>query len=114
MTIQRIFPTPKQFASILLEGCLLTLFISSCAPSAGTPTSDISLAYTQAYATAFAALLPTATPNPTDTPIPPPTAIRTPPTLPEAFTTQRLNPLDTPHTYIEDTCQYLYDKWNSN
>jgi peptidoglycan/xylan/chitin deacetylase (PgdA/CDA1 family) len=26
----------------------------------------------------------------------------------------QLNKLDTPHTYIEDTCQYLYDRWNSN
>jgi hypothetical protein len=26
----------------------------------------------------------------------------------------QLNPLDTPHTYIEDTCQYLRDRWNSN
>jgi hypothetical protein len=25
----------------------------------------------------------------------------------------QLNPLDTPHTYIQDTCQYLKDKWSS-
>jgi hypothetical protein len=23
-----------------------------------------------------------------------------------------LNPLDTPHTYLQDTCQYLHDKWS--
>jgi len=67
---------------------------------------------TQAYETAFAALQPTETPIPTDTPLPPPTAVRTPPALPPDFTTNRL--IDPPHTYIQDTCQYLYDKWNSN
>ena len=96
---------------------IISLIIASaaaCTPLAASPTPDLSLAYTQAYATAFAALQPTATPIPTDTPIPPPTAIRTPPALPETFTTTRLNPFDPPHTYIQDTCQYIYDKWNSN
>src|SRR5690349_18292519 len=41
-----------------------------------------------------------------------PTAILTPPVLPANFETTQLNPLDTPHTYIEDTCQYLKNKWN--
>jgi hypothetical protein len=70
--------------------------------------------YTQAFQTAFAELLPTGTPAPTDTPISPPTAIRTPPALPSTFTTTRLNALDAPHTYIQDSCQYLLNKWNSN
>ena len=93
---------------------LLIASAAACAPLAASPTPDLSLAYTQAYATAFAALQPTATPIPTDTLIPPPTAIRTPPALPETFATTRLNPFDPPHTYIPDTCQYIYDKWNSN
>ena len=99
---------------LFLAFILLAILITSCVPSVSSPTPDISLAYTQAYATALAAIQPTATPIPTDTPILPPTAIRTPPALPGTFTTTRLNSLDTPHTYIEDTCQYLYDKWNSN
>lgn len=42
----------------------------------------------------------------------PPTAAITPPALPANFQTTLLNPLDTPHTYIQDTCQYLKSKWN--
>jgi hypothetical protein len=38
---------------------------------------------------------------------------RTPPALPGTFWTELLNPLDPPHTYIQDTCQYLRDKWSS-
>jgi hypothetical protein len=38
---------------------------------------------------------------------------RTPPALPATFVASQLNPLDTPHTYIADTCQYLRDKWTS-
>lgn len=93
---------------------LLAFLLTSCAPSASSPTPDVSAVYTQAYQTAVAQFQPTATDLPTDTPVPPPTAIRTPPALPGIFTTGRLNPLDTPHTYVEDTCQYLLDKWNSN
>jgi hypothetical protein len=39
---------------------------------------------------------------------------RTPPALPPAFQTGALNPLDTPHTYITDSCQYLKAKWDPN
>ena len=70
--------------------------------------------YTQAFETALAALQPTGTPISTETPVPAATAIRTPPALPSTFVAGQLNSLDTPHTYIQDTCQYLYDKWNSN
>jgi len=115
MTPQRLPSHCNQLASIIRSANLLILvFMSSCTPAAVSPTPDTGLAYTQAYATAFAALQPTSTPIPTDTPIPPPTAIRTPPALPDTFSTSRINPFDTPHTYIETTCQYLYDKWNSN
>ena len=96
-------------ASVLL----LTILITACQP-APAATPDMSSALTQAFQTAFAQLQPTGTPVPTDTPLPPPTAIRTPPALPAAFATNQLNPVDTPHTYIEDTCQYLHDKWNPN
>jgi hypothetical protein len=56
----------------------------------------------------------TQTPVPTETFTPTATAIRTPPALPAIFQTGQLNPLDTPHTYITDTCQYLRDKWSSS
>ncbi|MFN8412842.1 MAG: hypothetical protein U0Z26_10675 [Anaerolineales bacterium] len=41
-----------------------------------------------------------------------PTAIVTPPTLPTTYQSNLLNPLDIPHTYIQDSCQYLKNKWN--
>ncbi len=85
----------------------------------------MSAAQTQAVATILAgitqtaqAALPTATA--TETPVPAATATatpdpnRTPPALPAAFTTDLLNPLDAPHTYIQDTCQALKAKWSSN
>ena len=54
------------------------------------------------------------TDSPTETPIPSPTAIRTPPALPENYQSSILHPLDTPHTYVDDTCEYLNAKWNPN
>lgn len=35
-----------------------------------------------------------------------------PPVLPATFQSSHLNSLDTPHTYIEETCQYLRRKWD--
>jgi peptidoglycan/xylan/chitin deacetylase (PgdA/CDA1 family) len=57
---------------------------------------------------------PTATPAPTATPVPTATPIRTPPALPPVYTSSLLNPIDTPHTYIKDTCQYLKARWDPN
>ncbi len=37
---------------------------------------------------------------------------RTPPALPATYQSPYLNPLDTPRTYIQNTCQYLHNKWN--
>ncbi len=48
---------------------------------------------------AQAAVLPTADPN------------RTPPELPAVFQTDLLNKLDTPHTYVEDTCLEIKNRW---
>ncbi|MFT3891433.1 MAG: hypothetical protein QM730_07340 [Anaerolineales bacterium] len=93
---------------------LLAVILGACAPSTPVPTPDLSGAMTQAFGTAMAQLQPTTTPLPTDTPVPTATIPRTPPALPAIFSTNQLNPLDTPHTYIQDSCQYLYDKWNSN
>ena len=100
---------------------LTVIFLTACQPAATppAPTVDISAASTQAVATIMAGITQTAqfvppTPVPTATPVPVPTAIRTPPALPPIFTTDLLNPLDTPHIYIHDTCQYLKTKWNPN
>ena len=99
----------------LLSGMLL---LSACAPAA-TPqaTPDMNAALTQVVATLMAGGTQTAaavpaTAVPSATPIPQPTAVRTPPALPGIFTTSLLNPLDTPHTYIKDSCQALKAKWD--
>jgi hypothetical protein len=86
---------------IQLSLSLLIVFLSAC--SAATPT-PVLIPPTETA---------TLTPAPTETPTPSATAIRTPPALPVIFQTGQLNPLDTPHTYIPDACQYLRDKWSS-
>jgi hypothetical protein len=97
---------------IFLLLVLTAVILAACAPQASAPTPDVDAAFTQAFETAFAQLQPTQTPLPTETPVPTATAVRTPPALPSTFIAGQLNPLDTPHTYITDTCQYLHDRWN--
>lgn len=75
------------------------ILAAACQPASPPPTT---LAVVTAPTATIAA-----------TPIPLPTAPRTPPALPAAFQSSRLNPLDTPHTYIPDVCTYLRDKWDS-
>ncbi len=98
----------------LLSAFLLAAFVlHACRPS--VPPVDQNGVMTQAVQTAFASIRQTqaaSQPASTRTPEPVPVASRTPPTLPPVFTTTALNPLDTPHTYIRDTCQYLRDRWN--
>jgi len=76
-------------------------------------------ALTQAVATIMAGSTQTAqvtppTPIPTATQTPAPTLARTPPPLPAAYTSPLLNPLDTPHTYVQDSCAYLKSRWDPN
>ena len=103
----------KTIRFLLLLG-LFAVIAVSCATQASAPTPDMSAALTQAMGTALANLQPTASPVPSETPVPSPTVVRTPPALPATFVASQLNPLDTPHTYIQDSCQYLHDKWNTN
>ena len=35
------------------------------------------------------------------------------PPLPPTFQTTLINPLDIPHTYVDDTCRYIKNKWNT-
>ncbi len=99
---------------------ILIVLLSACASSATPqPTPDMNAALTQAVATIFAGgtetaqfVPPTAVPSETLTPAP--TAVRTPPALPDAFVSSKLNPLDIPHGYIQDTCQALKSKWDPN
>jgi hypothetical protein len=92
---------------------LAVVLLSACQPP--TATVDPNALMTQAVQTAFASIQqtkPAATPTKTLTPTP--TLPLTPPALPATFTTNALNPLDTPHTYINDECQYLKAKWTSS
>jgi hypothetical protein len=69
--------------------------------------------------TTSATLVPSASPtltqtvSSTTTLIPTATAIQTLPELPGVFQTPLQNPVDPPHTYLSNTCQYLQDKWSS-
>lgn len=106
---------------IVLTFGLLGVILAGCASSAAPAPTALdpaqlaaeSLATIQAEYTQTAAAIP-ATATETETPIPSPTAVRTPPALPDIYQSNVLNALDTPHTYIDDTCEYLKAKWNPN
>ncbi len=94
---------------------LLAIVSTGCARA--TPTPDISVQLTQAVQTAFAAIRQTQTAivhPPSETPtVAAATANQTPPDLAPTFTTNLLDPASTPHTYIQDSCEYLKEKWSS-
>ncbi len=100
------------FLTILTAASLL----SACGTGTpAAPTPDANAAMTLAFATVNAAMTSTALSIlPTETPIPTATVPRTPPALPPVYQSSALNPLDTPHTYLTDTCQYLKAKWDPN
>lgn len=88
--------------------------LAACVPAG--PAPDIGGQMTQAVQTAMVSILQTqAAESPAATSTPAATAVvpQTPPALPPVFTTSTLDPLDTPHTYIQDSCQYLHDQWSS-
>jgi hypothetical protein len=99
---------------------LLAVVLAACSAVTPTPPSDYPTIELTDYSTTQLPNYPTTQlPNYPTTQLPnypttTPTAIRTPPNLPGVFTTGLLNPLDTPHTYITDTCQYLKAKWDPN
>jgi hypothetical protein len=88
----------KWILIFLLAG---TLCLSACSIQATPTATSTPVPPTETF-----------TPEPTLTPTITPT--RVPPELPIIFTTSQLNPLDTPHTYIQDTCTYLKAKWDPN
>ena len=105
---------------------LLLIFLTACTPAAAAqPSVDATVIFQNALLTATYAITgptQTATPEP-PTPVPStpePTATitpdpnRTPPALPAVFTSQYLNPMDAPRSYIKDTCTYLKMRWDPN
>jgi hypothetical protein len=97
----------QRFFNLLLSA----FFLTACAGAKPEPSPLPPEPSATTIPSVTPTLLPTDSPTPAATPTA--TAVRTPPALPGVFKTSLLNPLDTPHTYIPDTCQYLQDKWSS-
>ena len=87
---------------------LLTVTLIACAASPEIPPTTTTIIHVEKTPTEIAS------PTQTKTSILPPTAVRTPPALPGIYTSNYLNPIDIPHTYIEDTCEYLKNRWDPN
>ncbi len=88
----------------LLSGiCLLVVGLAACGPATGTPPSIITLTNSP---TPTITITPTSVPSATPTP-------RTPPVLPVPYINNDLTPYGSPHSYIQDECLYLQDKWSS-
>lgn len=83
---------------------LLVFCLSACSPAAPS---------LKPVPTRFPVPGVPASPTSTKTVAPSPTLTPILPALPGLYQTALLNPLDTPHTYIADPCQYLHDKWLS-
>jgi hypothetical protein len=105
MTPIRYFP-----ARLFWLLSLLAVFLAACSPAAAVPTPTVTVLPS---ATSSVTATPTTTTTPTSTLTPTATQVRTPPALPDIFKTSLLNPVDPPHTYVKDTCQYLKEKWSS-
>jgi len=91
---------------IVISLLLLGVLVTGCGeqtPPPPTVTPTLAVIPTE---TLVPTLVPTETLQPTAT------AVRTPPALPGIYTSSYLNPLDYPHIYHEDACQYLQMKWN--
>lgn len=82
---------------------LIILILISCQPFT---TTLAPVTHKPASATVTdTAIVPSIGPTQTAAP-------RTPPALPAIYQSAYINPLNTPRTYIKDTCQYLRNKWN--
>ena len=104
----------NKFRRFILNFSLLAVLLTACAPSAVASHPGPEHRLHPSLRNRLRLLSTHRNTHPNRTPIPPPTAVRTPPTLPSIFTASQLNPLDVPHTYIQDTCEYLHNRWNSN
>jgi hypothetical protein len=94
-----------------LNPFIILFFLAGCAGTGMHPVFPT--ASTTPAPTSTVSLTSTITLMPTDAVTATATAIRTPPALPGLFQTALLNPVDPPHSYISNTCQYLQDKWSS-
>ncbi len=90
-------PNETQIFENILETAKAAQFLPTETPAAGSESIDMVESSPESSTTP----LPTMTPDPN----------RTPPALPAAFTTDLLNKRDYPHTYEEDTCVMLRNRW---
>jgi hypothetical protein len=103
----RPMSSPRSFPWVLfILLSLLAFSLSGCSGGSGLQ-SPVATASTTRRASPSPAATPTFTHTSTATPI------RTPPTLPAVYQNNNLVPFGLPHTYIQDPCQYLLDKWSS-
>ena len=103
----------QSYARLVWALASLALMLAACQPS--TPTVDINAQMTAAVQTAFASIQQTqvaSTPLATNTPVATPIVPRTPPALPPSYVASS-DPSTRPHTYIQDSCEYLKNKWSS-
>ena len=101
----KVFPscTPVTFVFLILVGVLAS-FLAACTSATPLPADPTETATRSVPPTGTM----TATPAATLTPTP-----RTPPVLPGPYQSNNLTPFGSPHTYLQNTCQYLQDKWSS-
>lgn len=106
----------KRFLWWFFGGVLAAGMAACSAPSSSPPAVTVNVQATSAFdhalLTATYAIrepTPTFTATPSLTPFPTHTPV--PPELPEMFQSARLNPKDIPHSYVQDTCQYLKNRW---
>jgi hypothetical protein len=92
-------------ALLLLILIIFLTFAAGCSQDAPVATPEFS-ATSPPTETALPTFTATYTLEPTAT------IVRTPPALPGIYQSSYLNPVDYPHTYIDDTCEYLKMKWN--
>jgi hypothetical protein len=85
---------------------LVVVFILVSCQSTGTNIASAPTAQSPSITVTDTLIVPTI--------IPSPIVVVTPPELPATFQSTILNPLDTPHSYIKDSCQYLKNKWNGS
>lgn len=101
----RRFPSLRNLTlSLPVPFWVLAVLLTACGASIEIPP-------TATYADSVEQA-PTATASPTETPLPSPTAVHTLPALPEIYISAHLNPIDTPYIYVEETCEYLKNRWD--
>ena len=110
----------KTWLSISGIWILLLLTVSACQPKQISSSIDLTAVFNNALLTATYAVpdptqLPTLTQTiTTEIPQPSPAVVETPPPLPPPYVSEWINPLDYPHTYVSDICQYLRNRWDPN